>query len=272
MLADTTQHQLTALAKERPHACLLVGQRGVGVTQAVTYYAQQAAMNVEWVYPEKKEVVDTESGVISIDVIRRLYDSAKTRAAQPRLFALYRAETMTPQAQNAFLKLLEEPNASSHFILAVEGTHALLPTIMSRVQAVEVRPLTHQQSQKLLADLHVTDPTKTTQLLFLADGLANELTKLATDDNYFTQRSQIIKDARSLVQGSGYEKQQVAIKYKDTRPDALALLEAAMKLVEASLTRSASDASLKTLEKLSSAHEAIAQNGHIRLQLTAVVI
>src|SRR6185295_6155447 len=38
----------------------------------------------------------------------------------------------TTEAQNALLKLLEEPSSYAHFFLIVPSTHILLPTIKSR--------------------------------------------------------------------------------------------------------------------------------------------
>ncbi|MBN1494102.1 MAG: DNA polymerase III subunit [Candidatus Omnitrophica bacterium] len=52
------------------------------------------------------------------------------------------AERMTTEAQNAFLKTLEEPPAHSIIILTVSNSLLLLPTILSRVTEIRLRPFT----------------------------------------------------------------------------------------------------------------------------------
>src|SRR5690606_41517756 len=66
-----------------------------------------------------------------LKIIRRLYDLARTKGSKKYIIIDY-AETMAKPAQNAFLKLLEEPNDQIHFILLSHQPQSLLPTIMSR--------------------------------------------------------------------------------------------------------------------------------------------
>ncbi len=272
MLHVVTKRQLDSLAADLPHAVLLTGIQGVGVDEAATYLGEKLSLPVEWVYPEKKEVIDREQGTVTIDIVRRLYDQTKTKAARPRIIAIDKAETMTRQAQNAFLKLLEEPNDSVHFVLVVEGALSLLPTILSRTQRVDVRPLTREQSIQLLSEVSTLDERKRTQIIFLAEGRSAELKQLATDEEYFSTQTGLVKDARTLLQGSSYEKLQVSHSYKDDRTQALKLLELAMKLLESTLQKSGDDASVRRLRQLLDTYEAITRNGNIRLQLSALVV
>lgn len=45
---------------------------------------------------------------------------------------------MTHEAQNALLKVFEEPTADTHFFLLTEHGHALLPTLRSRLSVFEI--------------------------------------------------------------------------------------------------------------------------------------
>jgi hypothetical protein len=49
-----------------------------------------------------------------------------------RLGVIYHADRLTPQAQNALLKLLEEPPQSAAIVLFVTTEHGILPTLYSR--------------------------------------------------------------------------------------------------------------------------------------------
>gem|GEM_PF-989026 len=57
-----------------------------------------------------------------------------------KFYILNGAETMNPQSQNKLLKTLEEPPPSVRLILNCRAVHALLPTVVSRCKAVEIRP------------------------------------------------------------------------------------------------------------------------------------
>ena len=57
--------------------------------------------------------------------------------AAEKVYIIERADTMNEQAQNAALKLFEEPPRGVHFILCVQNPERLLPTVRSR--CVELR-------------------------------------------------------------------------------------------------------------------------------------
>lgn len=71
---------------------------------------------------------------ISIDQIREIKKSVIFQFAHPQLFILFDFDTASYEAQNAFLKTLEEHSEFVHFILIVKNYHALLPTIISRLK------------------------------------------------------------------------------------------------------------------------------------------
>jgi len=66
--------------------------------------------------------------------IRRLADGLelKPNEASRRVFILKDAQNMTPEAQNALLKSLEEPPRAVYFILTVKDPSSLLETVRSR--------------------------------------------------------------------------------------------------------------------------------------------
>ena len=79
-----------------------------------------------------------------IDEIRRLRANAWLLPGEApcRVSILAGAEAMTEQAQNALLKILEEPPEHTVFILTTENRAMLLPTILSRVQTIRLEELT----------------------------------------------------------------------------------------------------------------------------------
>jgi DNA polymerase III delta prime subunit len=194
-----TRAQLDILSRDIPQSLLFTGPEGVGLSASVKYLAGIIQATPIVVLPEKDEKVDVEKGVITIDIIRRLYGMTKTIETKTRLIVIDYAERMGIQAQNAFLKLLEEPGINTHFVLLTHSPSRLLPTIRSRMQAVNIRPITAEQSDELLDILGVKDSTKRSQLSFIASGLPALLTVLATDETQFESRAQIVRDAGDCV-------------------------------------------------------------------------
>jgi DNA polymerase III delta prime subunit len=265
-----TKKSLETLANDLPQSIVFTGPEGVGLTSAVTFVAELLKTKPIYVLPEKDEKIDVEKGVITVDIIRRLYSMTKTIEKGTRLIVIDYAERMGVQAQNAFLKLLEEPGKNTHFIIMTHIVSKLLPTIQSRVQVVEIAPITPQQSDKLLDEFEITDKTRRAQLLFIALGLPAQLTQLVTNEELFEDRAQIIRDARSYIQSRSYDRLRIAFVYKDDREKALMMLVDAMKLLQGSLKSGQNPEQVKKVSALLAVHERIEANGNVRTQLSSV--
>jgi DNA polymerase III delta prime subunit len=267
-----TKKRLDILVLDLPQSMVFTGPEGVGLTTAVGYVADLVKTKPMYILPEKDEKVDIEKGVITVAIIRRLYSMTKTIETGMRLIVIDYAQRMGVQAQNAFLKLLEEPGANTHFILLTDTVSKLLPTIRSRVQTIEINPITATQSDALLDELKITDKTRRSQLLFIATGLPAQLSLLATDDKAFEARAQIIRDARAYLQGSMYDRLKLALVYKDDRQGSVTLLLDAMKLLRDSLKNGINPEQVKNIAVLLKTYERIETNGNVRLQLASVAL
>lgn len=254
------------------HALLITGKEGVGLFTIAKEYADTQKSILYTVLPEKDEKIDLEKGTITVESIRRLYDFTKTIEPNGRIIVIDYAERMATPAQNAFLKLLEEPTEGTHFILLSHNPERLLPTIRSRSQLIDIRPASRQQSEALLDDLGVKDATKRAQLLFIAQGLPAELTRLVNDDEYFTARAGIVKDAREFITGSPYTRLILAKKYKDNRSQALMLLEDAMRQLEQTIASGNRESAITVVSRLEQLHKRVSEQGNIRLQLSSAVV
>jgi DNA polymerase-3 subunit delta' len=86
------------------------------------------------VHPDVIVIEPGESGAIKIDQIRDVIDRAGFRPfeGRRRVVIVDEADTMAYGAQNALLKILEEPPSSSSFILVTARPDMLLTTVQSR--------------------------------------------------------------------------------------------------------------------------------------------
>lgn len=269
IIHESSRHHLESLKKRLPHAMLFAGPVGIGLATIAHNFAKEQNLETTLLLPERKEVVDREKGTITVQSIRRLYDIAKTKGS-PRVIIIDYAERMGVTAQNAFLKLLEEPNSATHFILLSHSPETLLPTIISRVQKVTLQKVTKRQSEALLETLHVTDPERRAQILFMAEGLPAEILRLQ-DNDYFTTRSQVVRDARTFITGAAYQRSLIAHRYKDNRQQALLLLDDVLKLLSLTIKAKQDAALIHKLDMAMEAHRRIQANGNIRLQLATAL-
>jgi DNA polymerase III delta prime subunit len=224
------------------------------------------------ILPEKNDRVDIENGVISIGSIRRLYGQTRSIQTGRLIIVIDYAERMAPQAQSAFLKLLEEPGKGAHFILASNTPSKLLPTIASRMQSLELRPLTQDQTEAFLSELGIKNVQKRTQLLFMAKGLPAELIRLTENEAYFEHRATTVRDSRDLLQATIYQKLLLANRYKDDREGALSLLTTTMNILCRSISEKAESSLIGKIEPIQYAYQKIAAGGNIRLCLARLVL
>ena len=74
---------------------------------------------------------------LTVDAARELIKSAYiSPIGETKVFLLPNAELMTLNAQNALLKLIEEPPPNTIFFFATSSPKSLIPTILSRSQII----------------------------------------------------------------------------------------------------------------------------------------
>jgi len=89
---------------------------------------------------------------IGIEIIRNLEKkiALKPYKAKIKIVVIDEAEKLTLPAQNALLKTLEEPPASSLIILTAAKKDLLLPTIISRCQVIKLRQEINLEKNSLI--------------------------------------------------------------------------------------------------------------------------
>lgn len=90
---------------------------------------------------------------LGIDSVRSLQEffATKPAVADYKVAILFYAYLLTPEAQSALLKTLEEPPEFARIILVTPHTHQLLPTILSRCQVIRHHALSPQPDPQMMA-------------------------------------------------------------------------------------------------------------------------
>lgn len=85
--------------------------------------------------PSENQIESWSFGIIGINEAREIRERGG-RASDPenKKFIVIKFESITPEAQNVLLKILEEPPLGTVFILATGNPGLLLPTLLSRLE------------------------------------------------------------------------------------------------------------------------------------------
>lgn len=172
--------------------------------------------------------------------------------AQHRFYIIEEAELMTPAAQNALLKVLEEPPGGVHILLLTDGVDRMLSTIRSRVQTVRMERLSPEQ---LTAALRTRDPETAARIerregdayamLLSADGrLGRLLSLLGGDDTeqLRRERSTVISWLDALDRHAPHEALLAVVRdLPDKRDELTALMERLHVALRDAVTASLSD-------------------------------
>lgn len=133
--------------------CLGPGEAPCGECDACKRIANDLHPDVRVIAvdPEASEGPRT---AIGIEAIRDLIGAAHLKPYQgrTRVFIFDEAERMTQDAANALLKVLEEPPPDVLMLLLSADADRVLPTVRSRCQVVEMRPLPIDRVAQILRD------------------------------------------------------------------------------------------------------------------------
>ncbi len=118
-----------------PHALILTGGRGIGKTTLARIFAREVGIDPHDIYE-----IDAASNN-GVDSIRQLREEVNTlpMKSQYKMYIFDEVHMFSPQAFNAFLKILEEPPQHVLFVLATTELHKVLPTIISRCQVLRLK-------------------------------------------------------------------------------------------------------------------------------------
>ena len=105
-------------------------------------------------HPDVIVMDDPEKKTVSVDLVRQAIADVYIRPNEGshKLYLFPRAQDMLPAAQNALLKILEEPPAYGVFILLADAPQKLLPTVRSRCTELALTALPEELLRKALQD------------------------------------------------------------------------------------------------------------------------
>lgn len=147
LLNAHTKQQLEQFVRQPAQVLMLLAPEGSGkLTVAEALARQLLQLSPTKPIQDNPEVIFIApvSKSISIEIIRNLQKTLQLKTVGKRsiqrVVIVQDAHRLTIEAQNALLKMLEEPPADTVYILTALSTNSVLPTILSRSQYIELKP------------------------------------------------------------------------------------------------------------------------------------
>ena len=151
-----------------PHAILIEGESGLGKKTLARLLASalvcrgenrpcmecaQCRKSSKGIHPDIIEYIPSGStNSFKVDMVREVIRDAymQPNEADYKVYILAEAHCMNASAQNALLKILEEPPEYAVFILTAESKSAMLDTVLSRSYTVSLEGVTPDDGASLI--------------------------------------------------------------------------------------------------------------------------
>lgn len=137
---------------------------------------------------------EKKQGIINVEQSHEILKTLGLRSFEGgyKIMVIWLPENMNIQTANKLLKVIEEPPQKTVFLLISESAEALLPTIISRCQIINVPRLTRVEIEEVLVQKYNVEPHMAAQAAKNAQGdvaiaLENLLHKSETFESLFIQ-------------------------------------------------------------------------------------
>lgn len=227
--------ELSALGFVQALFCEQSPNEGCGKCSGCLRVERRNHPDVTWVMPEEEQVARGISGrsdfdrvpsrEIKVDQVRKLQARLTLRPLEGRwkVAVISCAERMNDQAQNAFLKTLEEPPKDTVLILIASGVERLLPTVRSRLSPIHFGPLPESFLVEKVLEKRKLDPQTAHLLAVMSGGSLNKA--LAMDAEILTERTQLLSLFEAATAGDVDSLLRFAEDYGDSRSSAEGALD-----------------------------------------------
>jgi len=146
--------------------------------------------------PDIKWITHDKPATISVDDIRTQvnYDIAIKPYSSPyKIYIIPDAQKMTPQAQNALLKTIEEPPEYAILLLLTSDVNILLPTILSRCVKLNIKAVDTDIITKYLIKNYQIPDYKAKILASFSQGNVGKAVKMAISVDFQEMYDEILR-------------------------------------------------------------------------------
>lgn len=194
------------------HAYMLNGERGAGKKMLANLFAatllcekggpdpcnecHSCRQAESGNHPDIIKVTHEKPNSISVDDIREQVNHTimiKPYQGPYKVYIIPQADMMTPQAQNALLKTIEEPPEYAVIMLLTENADTLLPTINSRCVMLKLRNIKDTLIKKYLMETMQVPDYKADMCTAFAQGNMGRAIMLANSEHFNEIRDEAVQ-------------------------------------------------------------------------------
>jgi DNA polymerase-3 subunit delta' len=199
--------------KHLGHAYLVCGPKGYGKKTLLAYLlhlimcekntaclrCNQCLTVSSGANPDVKLISNQDKASIGIDKIRELIKDVyiKPVMGEKKIIVIENAHLLTAGAQNALLKVIEEPPSYAVFFLLCDNVSTILPTVLSRVAKINLSPLSEEKLKEIV-------PGLSPFLYHYCGGNIGELLRLKDDETFSRLRGIAIDAVMSLSDSDSF--------------------------------------------------------------------
>lgn len=263
LLNKITKAAILRAVDRQPHAILLTGETGTGLTTIAEYLERLLRKNNSDLV--KLIIKPEDKSTITIEQVRELRTVAKHKNTADSndirvMVVISSIDDMQQEAQNALLKMLEEPPAGLLFVILCHDQSSMLSTVESRCIKIPVLPVTQDEASDYFKISH----TELNKNFAITGGIPGLLVQLVNNSEH-----PILEDiaAAKLILGSStYQRLALVDSLYKTNESAKKLITALDKICHAALKNgSQNDKWINNSLMILSAKEKL--NAHVQAKL-----
>ena len=221
------------------HAYIFEGDRGVGTDMCARLFAAALVCENEEnapcgmcnacilakanTHPDIYTVTPADGKKnIVVDKVREIVNDAYTKPYESgkKVYIISYGDDMNEQAQNAFLKVLEEPPQYAAFIILCENYESLLQTVRSRCTRIQFPPVSDKKIREYI-EAHFPEETEKTKFLVqYAGGVAGNVEKILGNENFTDLRYDALNKLEILLSSRKTDAYSVAEFIEENKDDA----------------------------------------------------
>lgn len=190
-------------ARQISHAYILNGENGSGKNMLASAFAKALVCEAGYGdacnmckacrqfdggnHPDVRRVFHEKKTGIGVDEVREQICNdvlIKPYSSKYKIYIVDEAEKMTPQAQNALLKTIEEPPSYAVIMLLTNSVEALLPTIRSRCILLNLHSVDTDKIRDFLMQVHHVPDYQARVCASYAQGNTGRALLMATSENF----------------------------------------------------------------------------------------
>lgn len=283
LLHPSTKTRIEKFLLKFTHSIIIEGAEGVGKTTLASYLSSKLLDITEdklssYSYYLLLQPIDN---TISIDNIRSCTQFMRLKTLGKntirRVLLIENAQYMTIEAQNAFLKLFEEPPKDTVIILTVTNSQKLLHTIQSRAQIISVKNPSFNDTKEYFSKLKFSDE-EIQKAYNISEGRTGLMSAILKDNTEHPLLNKI-NEAKAILRDSLFDRMKRVDELSKLKPEIPSLLQALAIVCRAAMHQSSEKNNtlgvkrwLHSLKTITNAEQLLSHNPNMKLLISDLML